>query len=71
MQPVFEALMIPEYEMIHTPDKVLCVEGIYDKYAIELFADIPENCIVFASCISKEIRSNFSNLSDMIRKKLY
>ena len=58
MQPVFEALMIPEYEMIHTPDKVLCVEGIYDKYAIELFADIPENCIVFASVNAESIINN-------------
>jgi len=58
MQPVFEALMIPEYEMIHTSDKILCVEGIYDKYAIELFADIPENCIVFASVNAESIINN-------------
>lgn len=58
MQPVFEALMIPEYEMIHTSDKVLCVEGIYDKYAIELFADIPENAIVFASVNAESIINN-------------
>ena len=36
MQPIFEASMIPEYETIAKDEKMLCVEGIYDKYAITI-----------------------------------
>ena len=58
MQPVFEALMIPEYEMIRSTDRVLCVEGIYDKYAIETFIDINDTYIVFASVNAESIINN-------------
>lgn len=58
MQPVFEALMIPEYEMIHTNEKIICVEGIYDKYAIELFMSVPSDCRIFASVNAESIINN-------------
>ena len=58
MQPVFEALMIPEYEMIHSMDRIICVEGIYDKYAVELFTEMPVNCVVFASVNAESIINN-------------
>jgi len=58
MQPIYEALLIPEYETITTVENVICVEGIYDKYAIELFSDLPSDIRVFASVNAESIINN-------------
>lgn len=58
MQPVYEALMQPEYELVQRQESLVCVEGIYDKYAIELFADIPEACRLFPSTCAEAIINN-------------
>ena len=49
MQPIFDALMIPEYEQFYVNEKILCVEGIYDKYCIECFCDLHSNIRLFPS----------------------
>ena len=58
MQPIYEALMMPEYELVRQDEKLLCVEGIYDKYSIELFVDIPEACRLFPSTCAEAIINN-------------
>jgi len=61
LQPLYEALEIPEYEMITQNDQIVCVEGIYDKYAIELFClHLPSNIRLFPSTGSASIISNIS-----------
>ncbi len=58
MQPVYEALQLPEYEAISKSEKILCVEGIYDKYAIASFCNFPENIRVFPSTGASSIIGN-------------
>ena len=58
MQPIYEALQIPEYEMISTTEKIVCVEGIYDKYSIESFCELSSDIRVFASVSASAIRDN-------------
>lgn len=58
LQPLYEALMTPEYEIINKDEKILCVEGIYDKYSLELFMDIPSNCRIFPSVCAEAIINN-------------
>lgn len=62
LQPVYDALMMPEYETITKGEKVLCVEGIYDKYALESFASIPDNCRVLAGVNANSIITNIQYL---------
>jgi predicted ATP-dependent endonuclease of OLD family len=53
MQPVYEALMIPEYTSASKDDRILCVEGIYDKYCIEIFCDLSK-CIRILPAVSAD-----------------
>lgn len=57
-QPVFEALQIPEFKYIENDKKIVIVEGIYDKYALEMFSSVEDNVIYFASANAKSIRDN-------------
>jgi len=43
LQPVYEALQIPTYEIFSDDSVIVLVEGIYDKYAIEVFTNVPAN----------------------------
>jgi len=58
MQPVFEALQLPEYETVTHNEKILCVEGIYDKYCIESFCAISANIRLFPSVSASAIVNN-------------
>lgn len=58
MQPIFEALQLPEYEMILENEKVVCVEGIYDKYSMEIFCNLPKNTRIFPSMGADSIIKN-------------
>jgi len=58
MQPIYEALQLPEYEIITEAENVLCVEGIYDKYCIESFCELPENVRLFPSVSASAIVNN-------------
>lgn len=40
MQPVYEALGLSPYEVLNENYKIVCVEGIYDKYTIEMFCNL-------------------------------
>ncbi|MGE5456338.1 MAG: AAA family ATPase [Ignavibacteriales bacterium] len=57
-QPIYEALQIPEFKFIDKDKKIVAVEGIYDKYALELFSEAKSNVIFFASANAKSIRDN-------------
>ena len=58
MQPVYEALQLPEYEAISKDEKILCVEGIYDKYAITCFCNLPKTVRIFPSTSAIAISEN-------------
>jgi predicted ATP-dependent endonuclease of OLD family len=58
MQPIYDALMIPEYEHIYTNEMILCVEGIYDKYCIECFCELSSDIRIFPSANADSIRHN-------------
>lgn len=58
MQPIYEALQIPEYQTILEFEMIVCVEGIYDKYCIESFCNLPENVRIFPSVSAASILNN-------------
>ena len=60
LQPVYEALGMPVFSTYHNKENIVCVEGIYDKYAIELFCDLPSGTVVFPSVNSDAIISNIA-----------
>lgn len=57
-QPIYEALHLPFYKTLPENAEVVLVEGIYDKYAIELFGDLPENILIFPSTSCEDILKN-------------
>ena len=57
-QPIYEALQIPEFKLIDSDKKIVAGEGIYDKYAIEMFCDLPKNVIAFGSANAKSLHDN-------------
>lgn len=57
-QPIYEALQIPFYNSLLKDDLVIAVEGIYDKYAIELFSNLEDNMKNFPSTSCEDIIKN-------------
>lgn len=57
-QPIYEALQIPEFKLIDNDKKIIAGEGIYDKYAIEMFCDLPKDVITFGSANAKSLHDN-------------
>lgn len=57
-QPIYEALQIPFYNSLLKDDLVIAVEGIYDKYAIELFSNLEDNMKIFPSTSCEDIIKN-------------
>ena len=57
-QPVYEALQIPELKFISKEHKVVVVEGIYDKYVLEMFSALKNDVTFFGSANAKSIRDN-------------
>lgn len=60
LQPVYEALGTPMFNTFQNKENIVCVEGIYDKYAIELFCSLPKDTIVFPSVNSDTIINNIA-----------
>lgn len=58
LQPIYEALNIPEFKFINSENEVVILEGIYDKYVLEMFLKENKNRIYFASANAKSIRDN-------------
>lgn len=63
LQPIYEALQIPAFEFIRENDKVIVVEGIYDKYSIELFSDLEDGYTLFPSTSADAIIKNIQFLN--------
>lgn len=57
-QPVYEALQIPEFKLVDKDNKIVVVEGIYDKYVLNMFSNINNDVIFFGSANAKSIRDN-------------
>ena len=57
-QPIYEALQLPFYRTLLENESVVLVEGIYDKYAIELFCDLDSNILIFPSTSCEDIIKN-------------
>lgn len=57
-QPIYEALQIPEFSKIDDEMRIVIVEGIYDKYSLELFSDVEDKIIFFPSANAKSICDN-------------
>jgi predicted ATP-dependent endonuclease of OLD family len=63
MQPIHEALQIPAFEFIRSSSKVVLVEGIYDKYAIQMFCTLEEDTVIFPSTGADAIIKNIQFLN--------
>lgn len=60
LQPVYEALGLSPYEIVNENYKIVSVEGIYDKYVVELFCDLDDNTIVFPGVSADSIKKNIA-----------
>ena len=47
LKPVHDALLIPQYRDIKKDEKLICVEGIYDKYCLRMFCELPPDVRIF------------------------
>ena len=63
LQPVYEALDVSDIDFFFNRDKIILVEGIHDKYALELFTNLGDDNIIMP-CVNAE--SIYSNLGRMI-----
>ena len=64
LQPVYEALGISDWDFFTQSQKILLVEGIHDKYALDVFTDFSTNGYVIMPCVNAE--SIYNNLPRMI-----
>ena len=60
LQPIYDALQIPEYSSICTNSPVVCVEGIHDKYALEIFANLDSSIRILPCSNAASINRNIS-----------
>ena len=58
LQPIYEAIGIPLFDKYFADNYILMVEGIYDKYSIELFCELNENINIFASTSCNDMIKN-------------
>lgn len=58
LQPIYEAIGIPLFDKYFADNYILMVEGIYDKYSIELFCELNENISIFASTSCNDMIKN-------------
>lgn len=64
LQPVYEALGIADWDFFTKSQKVLLVEGIHDKYALEIFSQFSNKGYVIMPCVNAE--SIYNNLPNLI-----
>ena len=68
-QPIMDALQIPAFDLYNNSTPIIAVEGIYDKYSILLFCDLPEKCNVLPGMSANSIVKNLQYLNGF--SKLY
>jgi ABC-type cobalamin/Fe3+-siderophores transport system ATPase subunit len=57
-QPIFEALHIPAFTDFYTKNKIILVEGIYDRYAIFMFCDLNDDTFILPGTSADSIIKN-------------
>ncbi|HEX8565629.1 MAG TPA: AAA family ATPase [Pyrinomonadaceae bacterium] len=62
-QPVLEALQTPAFEFSIGTEKVIAVEGIYDKYAIELMVELDKSTCILPGTSADSIIKNIQYLN--------
>lgn len=62
-QPIHEALQISAFNYSVTGDCIIAVEGIYDKYSIELFIDLDRNISILPGTSADSIKKNIQFLN--------
>lgn len=62
-QPVLEALQTPAFESSIENEKVIAVEGIYDKYAIELMVNLDNSTYILPGTGADSIIKNIQYLN--------
>ena len=58
LQPILEALHIPAFDFFKSADPVLLVEGIYDKYVVELFVALERKLNIMPGVSADSIVKN-------------
>jgi predicted ATP-dependent endonuclease of OLD family len=66
-QPIFEALQMSAFNIEHSKLPVIAVEGIYDKYVIELFVDLKEKVFLLPGTSANSIIKNIQFLNGFNR----
>lgn len=64
LQPVYEALGVSDWDFFTQKQKVIMVEGIHDKYALDIFLSDRIKDFVIMPCVNAE--SIFNNIPRMI-----
>jgi 5S rRNA maturation endonuclease (ribonuclease M5) len=62
-QPVLEALQTPAFESSIVNEKVIVVEGIYDKYAVELMVKLDNSIFILPGTSADSIIKNIQYLN--------
>ncbi|MDY6072148.1 MAG: AAA family ATPase [Bacilli bacterium] len=64
LQPVYEALGVSDWDFFNQKQKIIMVEGIHDKYALEIFLGNKLDEYIIMPCVNAE--SIYNNISRMI-----
>ena len=64
LQPVYEALGVSDWDFFTQKQKIILVEGIHDKYALEIFLKGKIDDYIIMPCVNAE--SIYNNISRMI-----
>ncbi len=62
-QPIIEATQIPAFEFSISSERVIVLEGIYDKYAVSSMLDLAEDVIILPSTSANSITKNIQYLN--------
>ena len=55
LQPLYEALQVSGYDFIPQGKRIVCVEGIYDKFALSILATLDEDIRILAGTSADSI----------------
>ena len=62
LQPVYEALGIADWDFFAQSQKIILVEGIHDKYAIEKFCDNLDGYVILPGVNAESIYNNIPKM---------
>ncbi|MBI2427221.1 MAG: AAA family ATPase [Ignavibacteriales bacterium] len=66
-QPIHDALQIPSFDLYDSTSKIVAVEGIYDKYSIQLFCEINNHIVILPGTNADSIVKNIQYLNGFSR----